>query len=215
MYSGGYSSYKRSSGADKKPSSSYSSASSSYSPASSLGRYGIRSSSSVPYGAASPSYSVPLSSSTLSALALSSISRYSGSKSASSYSPASSASSSPRLTSYHPSSSVGGLPSSLAYSRSFTRASDGYGSWSVRICARLSLCPCLFAFPASPESLVAGQQFGAFHFAGANRVIQSATISRRLLSVYWPLFCFLRVTPISAIIRWQMSWQTENRRSVN
>ena len=116
MYSGGYSSYK-SAGArpDKKPTLP--------SPGSAA-RYGIRSSSSVPYGVTSPSYSLPLSSSTLSALALSSSMRYTGSKSTGAYSPASSASSSPRLTSYHP---------SLSYSRSFTRGSDGYGSWSVRI----------------------------------------------------------------------------------
>lgn len=119
MYSGGYSSYKGAGArSEKRPVPSPGSAA----------RYGIRSSSSVPYGVTSPSYSLPLSSSTLSALALSSSSsssmRYAGSKSTGAYSPASSASSSPRLTSYH--------PSSLSYSRSFTRGSDGYGSWSVR-----------------------------------------------------------------------------------
>ncbi|EFX87961.1 hypothetical protein DAPPUDRAFT_234541 [Daphnia pulex] len=104
---------------------------------------GIRSSSSVPYGSSSPSYSTPLSSSTLSALALStttsSYSRYVPS-SKSAYSPASSASSSPRLSSsFYPggSSSSGNSGGSgggghfPTRSRSFNRGSDvGYGSWS-------------------------------------------------------------------------------------
>lgn len=130
MYSNSYSSYK----SGRIPSSSLSGFSSSYS----SGRYGgIRSSSSVPYGVTSPSYSVPLSSSTLSALALSSTtsSRFNPSTKSSAYSPASSASSSPRLSSfYNPSvsSSSSHQPtSSLTYSRSFNRGSDGYGSWSV------------------------------------------------------------------------------------
>lgn len=127
MYSNSYSSYK----GGRIPSSlSGLGSGSSYSSS----RYGIRSSSSVPYGVTSPSYSVPLSSSTLSALALSSTtsSRYTPSKS-SAYSPASSASSSPRLSSfYNPSGSSSHHPtSSLTYSRSFNRGSDGYGSWSV------------------------------------------------------------------------------------
>ena len=132
MYSNSYSSYK----GGRIPSSlSGVGSGSSYSSS----RYGIRSSSSVPYGVTSPSYSVPLSSSTLSALALSSTtsSRYVPSKSSSAYSPASSASSSPRLSSfYNPGSAGSGggshhPTSSLTYSRSFNRGSDGYGSWSV------------------------------------------------------------------------------------
>ena len=147
MYSNSYSSYK----CGRIPSSlSGLGSGSSYSSS----RYsGIRSSSSVPYGSSSPSYATPLSSSTLSALALStttSSSRYVPS-SKSAYSPASSASSSPRLSSsFYPGSgnsggssggSGGGGGHFPTRSRSFNRGSDvGYGSWSVSVaCQRMRM----------------------------------------------------------------------------
>lgn len=146
MYTNSYSSYK----SGRIPSSSGSGMPSSSSPSSYVGsKYSLRSSSSVPYGLTSSpssssgsSYSLPFSSSTLSALALSSSSRYVPSKASLAYSPSSSASSSPRMTSLYGTSrhettgSISGSGShhhhhpGLTYSRSFNRGSD-YGSWSV------------------------------------------------------------------------------------
>lgn len=142
MYSNSYSSYK----GGRIPSSlSGLGSGSSYSSS----RYGVRSSSSVPYGVSSPSYSVPLSSSTLSALALSSTTSSRYTPKASAYSPGSSASSSPRLSSFYtPSSSTSHHPtSSLTYSRSFNRGSDGYGSWSVRLNPKVLNLKSFYDFP--------------------------------------------------------------------